>query len=140
MSYKKRVIDVEEWDEWYKELTHGLEPYDHYDMGYGDAVDRIDDWMDTQPIVDVDSGLVGQYRWERDVVIAQLEELGIGFGQKIEGVYVTNGHWEKYWDEENMSYSYRCSECKKDALTKDGTMHDQVCSSHCPYCGVKMTT
>ena len=83
MSHKKRVIDVEEWDEWYKELTHGLEPYDHYDTGYGDAVDRIDDWMDTQPIIDVDSGLVGQYRWERDVAISQIEELGMPLVRKL---------------------------------------------------------
>ena len=52
MSYKKIVIDVEEWNEWYKELINNLEPYDHYDMGYGDAVYRIDDWMDTQLFVD----------------------------------------------------------------------------------------
>lgn len=95
MSYKKRVIDVEEWDKWYKELTHGLEPYDHYDMGYGDAVDRIDDWMDAQPIIDVDTGLVGQYRWERDIAIGQLEELGIGFGQKIDGIYLTRERFDK---------------------------------------------
>lgn len=68
MSYKKRVIDVEKWAKWYKKLTHDLKPYDHYDMGYGDAVDCIDDWMDTQPMIDVDA--------------AQLEKLGIGFGQK----------------------------------------------------------
>lgn len=98
MSYKKRVIDVEEWDRWCKELTSDLEPYDHYDMGYRDAVDRIDDWMDTQPIIDVDSGLVGQYRWERDVAISQLEELGIGFGQKIDGVYLTKEEYEELLD------------------------------------------
>ncbi len=102
MSYKKRVIDVEEWDKWYKELTHGLEPYDHYDMGYGDAVDRIDDWMDTKPIIDVDAGLVGQYRWERDIAIAQLEELGIGFGQKIDGIYLTKEEYEKLLEYKHM--------------------------------------
>lgn len=47
------------------------------------------------------------------------------------------GYWEKYWDEEYLSYSYRCSECKEDALTKEGTMHDQVLSAYCPRCGVK---
>lgn len=29
-----------------------------------------------------------QIRWERDIAIGQLEELGIGFGQKIDGVYL----------------------------------------------------
>lgn len=102
MGNKKRIIDVEEWDKWYTELTYSLEPYDHYDMGYGDAVDRIDDWMDAQPIVDIDAGLVGQYRWERDVAISQLEELGLGFGQKIDGVYLTKEEYEKLLEYKHM--------------------------------------
>ena len=32
---------------------------------------------------------INQVRWERDVAIAQLNELGLGFGQKIEGVYLS---------------------------------------------------
>lgn len=52
MSNKKILIDVEEWDELYKELMDGLEPHDQYDMGYGDAVDRIDYWIDTLPVID----------------------------------------------------------------------------------------
>ena len=37
----------------------------------------------TAPAVDVVSpGVLEQYKWERDTAIAQLEELGIGFGQK----------------------------------------------------------
>lgn len=31
------------------------------------------------------AGLVDQYRWERDVAIDQLEQLGIGFGEKVNG-------------------------------------------------------
>ena len=102
MSYKKRIVDVEEWYQWCNELTKDLEPYDHYDTGYGDAVDRMDDWMDVQPIVDTDGGLVGQYRWERDVAIKQLEELGIGFGQKIDGVYLTKEEYEKLLEYKHM--------------------------------------
>ena len=48
------------------------------------------------------------------------------------------GFWEEYWD--YFSYLYRCSECKKDALTKWGTMHDQVLTHYCPYCGVEMAS
>lgn len=110
MGNKKRIIDVEEWDKWYAELTYNLEPYDHYDMGYGDAVDRIDDWMDAQPIVDIDAGLVGQYRWERDVAISQLEELGIGFGQKIDGKYISEEDYVRYLQFKNM---YMMERCKK---------------------------
>lgn len=94
MSNKKILIDVEEWNELYKELIDGLEPYDQYDMGYGDAVDRIDYWMDTLPVIDNDDGLIGQYRWERDIAIGQLEELNISFGQKINGVYLTKEECE----------------------------------------------
>lgn len=103
MSYKKRIIDVEEWDKWYKELTSGLEPYDHYDTGYGDAIDRIDDWMDTQPIVDVVSkGLFDQIRWERDVALEQLADLGLGLGQKIDGVYLTKEEYDKLIEYKHM--------------------------------------
>ena len=44
---------------------------------------------------DVNTGLIDQYKWERDVAINQLEELGIGFGQKIDGVYLTKEEYEK---------------------------------------------
>ena len=35
-------------------------------------------------------GCVEQFRWERDVALEMLEELGLGFGQKIDGVYISN--------------------------------------------------
>ena len=35
-------------------------------------------------------GAIEQYKWERDVAISQLEELGLGLGQKIDGVYLTH--------------------------------------------------
>lgn len=35
-------------------------------------------------------------------------------------------------------YSYSCSECGAEALTKEETMHDQVCSAFCPNCGARM--
>ena len=41
-----RLIDASKWEEFYKEMTDGLKPYDHYDDGYRDAMDNVDDWMD----------------------------------------------------------------------------------------------
>ena len=41
-----RLIDATKWEEFYKEMTDGLKPYDHYDDGYRDAMDNVDDWMD----------------------------------------------------------------------------------------------
>ena len=38
--------------------------------------------------------LFEQYKWERDIAIAQLNELGIGFGEKIDGVYLPKETYE----------------------------------------------
>ena len=38
---------------------------------------------------------INQYKWERNIAIDQLEELGIGFGQKIDGVYLSMEEYEK---------------------------------------------
>lgn len=37
---------------------------------------------------------LGQYVWERDVAVSQLEELGLGFGQEIDGVYLSKEEYE----------------------------------------------
>lgn len=36
-----------------------------------------------QPTFDIEK-VIGQYKWERDIAMYQLEQLGIGFGQKLE--------------------------------------------------------
>ena len=43
-------------------------------------------------------GCLEQYRWERDIAISQLEELGIGLGEKIDGVYLTKQEYEDLLD------------------------------------------
>lgn len=45
-SNGKRLIAATKWDEFYQEMTKDLKPYDHYDDGYRDAMDNVDDWMD----------------------------------------------------------------------------------------------
>ena len=40
------MTDATKWEEFYKKMTDGLKPYDHYDNGYRDAMDNVDDWMD----------------------------------------------------------------------------------------------
>lgn len=40
-------------------------------------------FIEEQPTFDYEK-MIGQYIWERDVAIKQLEQLGIGFGQKLE--------------------------------------------------------
>lgn len=54
----------------------------------------------------------------------------------IEAEPVKHGKWLGLHD--GWYYSYSCSECGSEALTKEETMHDQVCSPYCPNCGVKM--
>lgn len=43
-----------------------------------------------------------QLMWERNIAIEQLEELGIGFGQKTEGVYLTKEEYEKLLEYKHM--------------------------------------
>lgn len=44
-------------------------------------------------------GCVEQFRWERDMAIETLDELGLSLGQKIDGVYLS---WKEY--EEMFEY------------------------------------
>lgn len=43
-------------------------------------------------------GVLEQIKWERDVAVSQLNELGIGLGQKVDGVYLTKEKYEYYLD------------------------------------------
>ena len=46
-------------------------------------------------------GAIEQFKWERNVAIEQLEELGISFGEKIDGVYLSKKEYE-----ELLEYKY----------------------------------
>ena len=39
-------------------------------------------------------GSIDQIRWERDIAISQLEELGLNLGEKIDGIYLTKEECE----------------------------------------------
>ena len=43
-----------------------------------------------------------QYKWERDIAIEQLNELGIGLGERIDGVYLTHDEHNKL-----LEYKYK---------------------------------
>ena len=65
------------------------------DGKYTDGV-TLQSIIDKLPTEDVVSReLFDQIKWERDIALGQLEELGIGFGQKIDGVYLTKEEHEK---------------------------------------------
>jgi DNA-directed RNA polymerase subunit RPC12/RpoP len=57
---------------------------------------------------------------------------------KDKSKYVEQKHSRWLGTHDGWYYSYSCSECGSEALTKEETMHDQVCSNYCPNCGAKM--
>ena len=46
--------------------------------------------------------LINQIRWERDVALEQLADLGLGLGQKIEGYYITEDEYDKLLEYKHM--------------------------------------
>ena len=75
---EQRLIDANRF-----EVIGGTVP-DGYDVNsYLAGCSEILEMIYAAPTVDaVSPGVVEQFRWERDTAIAQLQELGIGFGQK----------------------------------------------------------
>ena len=81
---------------------------------------------------------LGQYMWERDVAISQLEELGLSLGQKVDHVkeafdkQVTKDIiTEKYFYGEN----YYCPYCKKYLGADHNNLKDV---KYCDKCGQKI--
>ena len=84
-----------------------LETIDYkYDLNYGEIlIDPCEfaSMVEDAPIVEaVSRGLFDQIKFERDVAIAQLEELGLSLGQKIDGVYLTKEEHDKLFDYKYM--------------------------------------
>ena len=46
--------------------------------------------------------LINQIRWERDIALEQLADLGLGLGQKIEGYYITEDEYDKLLEYKHM--------------------------------------
>jgi DNA-directed RNA polymerase subunit RPC12/RpoP len=47
------------------------------------------------------------------------------------------GEWEEIEDDWNMETIYKCSACKEEFVTIDGTPADNLWN-YCPHCGAKM--
>lgn len=52
-------------------------------------------------------GAIDQIRWERDIAIEQLRDLGVCFGQEIDGVYLTNEEYKELF-EYRLMYEKLC--------------------------------
>ena len=104
-----RPIDADKF-----EVVGGCVP-EGYDVdSYLAGNKEILEMIDNAPTIDVVSvGVLEQYKWERDVAISQLEELGIGFGQKKpDMVEVVRCKDCKYWGTDYMGQTEYIKECK----------------------------
>ena len=80
-------------------------------------------------------GAIEQIRWERDVAISQLEELGLGLGQKVDHVKeLIDKNKSKslvnYDNCGNKCISMRCPNCFE--------MVGSNCWKYCPECGQRI--
>ena len=50
--------------------------------------------------------LINQIRWERDIALEQLADLGISLGQKIDGVYLTKEKYDELLECVDKRYKY----------------------------------
>lgn len=57
-----RYIDVDAWNEFYIDRTKDLCLCDHYHLGYGVAMDYVDDWLDARPTIEARPVVRGE--WE----------------------------------------------------------------------------
>ena len=67
---------------------------------------QMNEAEDERYLISLDKAITGlkvveQCRWERDIATEQLHELGLGLGQKVDGVYLSK---EKY--EALLEYKY----------------------------------
>ena len=94
-----RIIDADHAIKLILEERNKLSPQFRHDQSMKGGIRKALRCIEESPTIDaVSIGVYEQVRWERDVAIAQLEELGIGFGQKkpdmVEVVHCKNcEHW-----------------------------------------------
>lgn len=104
----KKVVKKSEWEAFYKEHTKNIDMYAHYDHGYVDALDAVDDWFDVQ------TSLQETDKWVS--VDERLPEDGssvfVMLTHTYESDYVTYGiaryidtsNGERYWCEDHHGY------------------------------------
>lgn len=61
-----------------------------------DEIEEVIQRIKNAPVVDaVSKSLYNQIKWERDIALEQLADLGLCLGQKIEGYYVTEDEYDE---------------------------------------------
>lgn len=72
-----------------------------------DEIEEIIQRIKNAQAVDaVSKSLYDQIKWERDIAIEQLEELGLSLGQKIDGVYLTKEKYDNLLGYVDKRYKY----------------------------------
>lgn len=76
-----------------------------------------------------------QIKWERDMAIEQLKELGYGLGEKPR-----TGHWIEIAQYSDGKHKIECSECKGLIFSRGHANSFVVKNEYkfCPHCGVRM--
>ncbi len=76
-----------------------------------------------------------QIKWERDMAIAQLKELGYGLGEKPR-----TGHWIEIAQYSDGKHKIECSECKGLIFSRGHANSFVVKNEYkfCPHCGKRM--
>lgn len=95
----KKNIDIEKWRKTYYEVTADLKPYDHYDNGFDDALDFVDDWINSQPCesgwISVEERLPKESQSPNDRVIVALDGTGIS-RVLIDTDRIVDGKWVRW--------------------------------------------
>lgn len=96
---------------------------------------EVRDRIEALPAVDaVPVGAYKQVRWERDIAIGQLRELGYELGEKV--TPVKHGRWKAVTDDGD-EYKRICSCCGEYAPF-DEFDDAYLLYPHCPWCGARM--
>lgn len=120
---------------------------DDYTQGYMDALDKVEEVIREQPIVKAipfDSEYIKQIRWERDIAISQLEDIGCGLGQDMTEVkeklesFRPRGEWILLNHCSNAGVY--CSNCHKKVFKEEMYYANvKIKSKFCPNCGAEMS-
>ena len=89
---RKRVL-IDEF-EWVKSVVNESSK---------DEIEEVIQRIKNVPVVDaVSKSLYDQIKWERDIALEQLADLGLFLGQKIEGYYITEDEYDKLIEYKHM--------------------------------------
>lgn len=130
-----RYIDAEKLEKEGYELIHIVARHDDGEELCWTEVEYIK--PTEYPTADVVArSIIDQIRWERDLALSQLEQIGKGLGSKMDDVEeVKHGRW--IWMGETGDSRFMCSRCKgkENVPTCNG---EPTIWEYCPNCGAKM--